>query len=210
MTLSERLKILREKAGLSASALSKKADLSKNSVSQIEDNPSRSPSVDNVAKLASALGVSFSYLALGLEEEISRGKDVSQATPWTPPTAGGERPDLEDARRKLPQTLAPSAREPSLYKLRISIATFGYMQGDVLVVDLRRPAKDGDVVLAQMMDLADGSSSIIVRRLFSPFLISPALEEPNPVIVADGARTKVIGVVAASFRAPQLDYLSPI
>lgn len=190
-------------------ALSDKAGLSKNSVSQIEANPDRSPSVENVASLARVLGVPFSYLALG-EDDSAKQVYRDEAIQWVPPAAGGERPDLDDARRRLAQTLAPRAREPLLYKLSVTVATFGYLKGDVLVVDMKRPAKDGDIVLAQMMDLSDGSSSIIVRRLFSPFLISPSQDEPNPVIVADGARTKVTGVVAASFRAPQLDHFNPI
>lgn len=209
MTLSERLKNLRERSGLSAAVLGEKAGLGKNTVKQLEDDPARSPSVQNAINLAKVLGVSLSYLALG-EEDAEREPEKDQAKPWTPPNAGGERPDLEDARRRLPQTLAPSAREPALYRLSVDIATFGYRQGDILIVDMKKPAKDGDIVLAQMMDLTDGSSSILVRRLFSPFLITPSLDERNPVIVADGARTKVIGVVAASFRAPQLDHSSPI
>ena len=207
MNLSERLKFLREKAGLSASALSKKAQVSKNYVSQIEDSPTASPSVDNVMKLAKALGVSFTYLALG-EEEVGKKSERDQATPWTPPAGGGERPDLDDSRRKLPQTMAPNAREPAMYRLNLTFAELGYRKGDIIVVDLKKPATDGDVVLAKVMDLSDGSSRLIVRRLFSPFLISAELDEPIPMIVADGARTVILGVVAASFRAPQLDHPS--
>jgi transcriptional regulator with XRE-family HTH domain len=204
MTLSERLKLLREKAGLSATALSLKANLSKNTVSQLEDDPDRSPSVQNAINLAKVLGVSFSYLALG-EEDTVRTPERDQATPWTPPSGGGERPDLDECRRKLPQTMAPNAREPALFKLNITVTELGYRSGDIIVVDLKKTAKDGDIVLAKVMDLSDGSSSLIVRRLFSPFLISSALDEQLPMIVADGARTTILGVVAASFRTPQLD-----
>lgn len=208
MTLAERLKNLREKAGLSALALSEKAGLGKNTVKQLEDNPDRSPSVDNAISLARVLGVSFSYLALGDEAEPTQKRTKDQTEPWTPPTAGGERPDLDECRRRLPQTMAPNAREPALYRLNSTLREFGYRRGDIIVVDLKKPAKDGDIVLSRVMDLSDGSSSLIVRRLFSPFLISAELDEPMPMIVADGARTTVLGVVAASFRAPQLDYPS--
>lgn len=195
---------------MSASGLSLKAKLSKNTVTQLEKDPKRSPTVENAISLADALGVSLSYLALGEDESPKRLGDQNQATAWAPPTSGGERPDLDDSRRRLPQTLAPNAREPALFKLSVTFGDLGYRKGDVVVVDLKRQAKDGDIVLARVMDLSDGSSTVILRRLFSPFLISAGLDENMPVIVADGSRTVIMGVVAASFRAPQLDHSSPI
>lgn len=62
MSLSERIRVLRERAGLSSSELAVKAGLSKGYLSQLEAGEASNPTIDKVKRLAEALGTEAAYL----------------------------------------------------------------------------------------------------------------------------------------------------
>lgn len=203
--LATRLRELRTRAKRSASELSIAAGLSKNTVAEIENNPTRSPRLEAVQSLARELGVSLSYLAEGkIENARSDGFEESDAQQWDLPPPAGQRPDLIDTTNRLLRTLAPEARNPTSYRLVKGAAGFGLLSGDVLVVDLKARPENGDLVLATVADLSTGHATTVLRRLMAPYLISSEYHEGEPPLVADGARTAVVGKVVASFRAPQI------
>lgn len=68
-TLAERLKIAREKAGLSQAQLGEKIGLSQQSVAKIENGETRQPR--KIKEIAVALGVSQTWLLLGMDENGS-------------------------------------------------------------------------------------------------------------------------------------------
>lgn len=68
-TLAERLKIAREKAGLSQAELGEAIGLSQQSVAKIENGDTQQPR--KIKEIAKALGVSQTWLQLGVEENGS-------------------------------------------------------------------------------------------------------------------------------------------
>lgn len=73
-TFAERLKFARELRGYTRNALSERADLSRNSVLHLEDNPDASPKLSTVTALASALEVDEAWLATGTGKAPKAGK----------------------------------------------------------------------------------------------------------------------------------------
>lgn len=204
MTIAARLRELRERSGRSARDLSTAAGLGVNAVSQIENNPDRSPSIDVIRAIAKSLGVSPMYLIDGETGNRSDGFSENDAEPFALPSGGGERPDLTDLRRRLPEVLAPEGRTLATYALRVRMAGFDLSAGDVLIVDLKTPARAGDLVLATVADLATGSATTLLRRFLAPYLIANDPGADLAPLVVDNYRTVILGRVAASFRAPQL------
>lgn len=205
MTLGTRLRELRIRAGLSARELSLKAGLSQSTVNDIERKPDTSPRLSSVEALAQTLGVSLAYLAEGrTDNEGPPGMRESDAAPWRLPPPSGQRPDLADPQRRLPQLLAPRGRTLETYSLSHDMPGFGLYSGDVLVIDLKTPPEAGDLVLATVVDLSTGSGSTVLRRFLPPYLISGDPTLDRVPLVVDNARTSILGRIAASFRAPDL------
>jgi transcriptional regulator with XRE-family HTH domain len=205
MSLGERIRLTREKAGKSAREVSIAAGLSPGTVQAIESNPNKSPRLENVQSIAEVLGVSLSFLAEGkVSNSRVDGFNESDAEPFIPRPPAGQRPDLVDPHRQLPQILAPSGRQLATFRLRSSMPGFALMPGDVLVVDFKTPAKAGDLVLANVADLALGSASTVLRRFLPPYLVANDATSDSVPLVVDNHRTSIVGRVAASFRAPQL------
>ncbi|WP_373393604.1 XRE family transcriptional regulator [Raoultella ornithinolytica] len=73
-TLAERLKIAREKAGLSQAELGEAIGLSQQSVAKIENGDTQQPR--KIKEIAKALGVSQTWLQLGIEENGSLSEFV--------------------------------------------------------------------------------------------------------------------------------------
>lgn len=80
MTIGERIKILREKAGLSQDALASRLSVSRAAVAQWEGNKTR-PTMDNVRKLASALDSTSVYLLDGSNPDQEAINSFEQS--WT-------------------------------------------------------------------------------------------------------------------------------
>lgn len=74
-TFGERLARLREDAGLSQSALSRRIGTSQSAISQIEAGE-RSPSYGMLVQLADALGVTMAYLVGAAVEQLSPAEEV--------------------------------------------------------------------------------------------------------------------------------------
>jgi transcriptional regulator with XRE-family HTH domain len=68
MTLGDRLKRLRELAGLSQNELANRAGVSRPIISDLESNKRRNTTVDTAKRLARALGVSLDML-VGMDED---------------------------------------------------------------------------------------------------------------------------------------------
>lgn len=206
MSIGGRIAHVRGQLNRSAREVSLAAGLSPNTVSELEKDPNRSPSVKTLKAIADQLRVSDVWLMNGdTDNHGPAGFSESDAVSWSgPPIPGVPQSQSEAALQRTIRSLAPSARHPSTLKLRRNMPDFGLVAGDVLVIDLNSKAADGDVVVANVTDLTTGSGVTIVRRLFSPYLIAASITEREPSILADGTRTSIMGVVKASFRAPDI------
>jgi len=65
ITTGDRIKHLREKRGLSSRELSRIAGINNATISEVEGGKIKNPSVQNLVKIALALGVSLDFLVLG-------------------------------------------------------------------------------------------------------------------------------------------------
>ena len=201
----ERLRLAVERSGRSQREVSTAAGLGPGYVNDMLAKADRSPTLDNARALARVLRVEPSWLmGVASPESVPQGFSENQAAPWIVPAAPGQRGDLEGPRRALIAALAPSAQNAATFVASTNLLAFGLLAGDVLIVDLKARAKDGDLVLATVADLYTGEASTIVRRLGTPYLLSGDPTDKTPLHVVDGARTVVMGPIVASFRAPAL------
>ena len=198
-TLRDRLKRTMDQHGLTARQLSLAAGLNKGYVGDVLAHPERSPSVAAIEGIARVLHVSPGGLVEG--DSVRRGMGESHARPWEPATPG-QRPDLAAFHRQLARGLTPDARQPATLELTRGFPTFGYLAGDVVVIDLKRAPQDGDLVVCTLMDWESGAQTTLVRLWLDPFLVSADPNDPQPKLVHDGQRVAVKGPILASFRAP--------
>jgi len=202
--MHDRIRDTVQRAGRSHREISKAAGLSPSFVSDLLADESF-PRADKLRALAHALGVSAGWLLEGHVSNTPTGLAEDQAEPWQLPAGSGQRPDVGIARRQVIRALAPHARSPETYRMSVTAAAFGLLKDDVLIVDLKGgDPKPGEIVLATVADLSSGAATTIVRRYMPPYLVSADPKENETPLVADGARTVIMGRVVASVRAPQL------
>ncbi|MCO5091969.1 hypothetical protein [Bosea sp. (in: a-proteobacteria)] len=79
-----------------------------------------------------------------------------------------------------------------------ALEIFGYIPGDVLVVDSNAEPEDGDIVVAQNYDLR---TETVFRLYQKPYLLAGATDRiVRPPLVEDGRRVVIRGVVIAQYR----------
>jgi transcriptional regulator with XRE-family HTH domain len=88
-----------------------------------------------------------------------------------------------------------------------ALETAGYLPGDVLVVDVNAPPKEGDVVCAEVYDLR-GKVETVFRLFVPPFIVPASLAHNmfKPMLI-ETERARVVGTVIASCR-PRLSLLA--
>ncbi len=88
-----------------------------------------------------------------------------------------------------------------------ALEAFGYLPGDVLVVDLNATPQDGDVVCAQLFD-RNGEAETVFRILEHPFLVAATMDRSTvkPLLVNND--TVVIRGVVTSSHRPRLTKLA--
>jgi SOS-response transcriptional repressor LexA len=82
-----------------------------------------------------------------------------------------------------------------------SLDLLGILPGDVLMVDQNRRPKAGDIVCAQITDLATGRTETVMRRFEPPFLTTySAKMGPGRPEAVDDERVVIMGVEAGVIR----------
>ncbi|WP_127523641.1 helix-turn-helix transcriptional regulator [Mesorhizobium sp. Z1-4] len=80
----------------------------------------------------------------------------------------------------------------------------GVYPGDVLMIDQNRRARAGDVVCAQLTDLATGRAETVMRRFEPPYIVTHSAKtgpsRPEPV---DDERVVIMGVEVGIIRPRQ-------
>lgn len=199
-TLHDRLEKTVAASGRSRRDISIAAGLAPGTLSDILNNRTRSPSVENVRALARELRVTASWLIEGTGDNRPPGFSEGDLSGWTPPAPSGQRPDLDQTR--LARLLAPRAASPATLRLRHAMPGAGLEAGDIVVIDLKTTARQGDIVAVQVIDMESGEAATMLRRYLPPYLAP--LGAGGETYLADGARSSIMGPVVASFRAPQI------
>lgn len=120
------------------------------------------------------------------------GFSESQAKLWTPPK------DFHSS--ALIAALKAIARHGQTYEIARPSPSLGLLMGDILIIDLNTPPKDGDVVLIGLQ-VTEGPDDVqtLVRRLQKGFAVSADPGEVQPIVeLGDQAAWR--GTVLSMFR----------
>lgn len=178
--LGENLRRLRDARGWSQEALAKRAGLTQSRVRAIETGETASPRVDTLAKLAAALEVAPEALT------GASGGMAEQAQPFA------------HAPRDLVFRLSPRAGHPVAFRITGDMPSFGLLDGDAAVVDLKGAAAAGDIVIATIADAATGAARTMVLRYLPPALVG---HDARSVTPCDSNTVAIMGPVVAVFRS---------
>lgn len=85
------------------------------------------------------------------------------------------------------------------YRLRRDFMGFGYLRGDVLMIDMGAEPQYGDMVIATLSDPTTDAHSTVVRRYLGDWLAEDSPAAPL-LKVADDQTFGILGVVRGSFR----------
>lgn len=90
--------------------------------------------------------------------------------------------------------------EPWLMK-SWALDMLGILPGDVVIIDKNRRPKAGDVVVAQLTDLATGKSEAVMRRFDPPFVMTASAKMgPAKPEQVDDERVVILGVECGVIR----------
>lgn len=130
--------------------------------------------------------------------QLRPGFAESDAVPFT----GGPAPDHKS--RSLAEALGAGRAGVDIWTVRTRALMFlGFMVGDQILVDANAAerARAGDVVLAQVYNLATGTATTMLRSYQPPVLVAASPDDDDRrVYVVDGNNVSIRGVVVASWR----------
>lgn len=179
--IGERLKLLREKLGLSQMELSHKSGISQPSIARIEAGRQQNLKTETIERLAAALEIPLSHL---LEEALTVSEDVShyEAARMIPVIAlqkfiaSGCRLRIGDK----PERFEPSLSRDSSALFVTSCSSLGsdIEDGDLLLIEPSSRINEGDTVLSILK-----GRHCIGRIYYQPsmWIIQPLKSEAAPV-----------------------------
>lgn len=90
--------------------------------------------------------------------------------------------------------------EPWIMK-SYALDLMGILPGDILMIDRNRRAKAGDIVCAQLTDLATGRAETVIRRYDPPYIVTLSAKiGPTRPEVVDDERVVILGVETGMIR----------
>jgi hypothetical protein len=142
--------------------------------------------MESLEKVAKALGVTVDWLrgddnkAPTPKPVIRAGFAESQAEPWQPPPTL----DTADSTAAL-DWIGENAKHPVHYRVTATVPSLCIQAGDILVVDLNAPPKDGDIILVGATRPDGQSTATLIRRHISGMAISAEPSDPHPALHLD-------------------------
>ena len=165
-------------SGLKPSALARRAGLSTTTLTRAHNDPewSGTLSTRTITAVARVAGLR----PPGAAAHITRGFAENDIEPFE-----GDQRAIGNAR--------------DMWRVNTRILEHaGFMPGDEIVVDLNTSPRDGDAVIAQVLD-RNGEAETVLRIYEPPYLTARASSPPKPILI-DGERVAVLGVVVESRR----------
>ncbi|WP_156899382.1 hypothetical protein [Pleomorphomonas koreensis] len=181
--------------GLPPSTLGHRAGMSKSTLTRFLNSPDYAGnlSTKNIAALAALAEVK------PLEFPGKRGGFTeAEAAPYQPPENANALDSSARAIREL--CSGRNGRDPWTMKSAV-LDMAGILPGDIMIVDMNKRPKSGDLVCAQVYDWRSQTAETIMRMYDPPFLVSQSHTMPSakPLMVDD--ETVVIkGVIDAVLR----------
>lgn len=174
-------------------AVSKKAKRSDSWLRKILDKPGRVPRGANLSDLANALETNVEWLLHG-KDGPEAGFAENEASVYVPT---GERPyDSAVAA----ETEGRDTVDPWVIRGG-SLEALGIMSGDVLIADMSReivegPLSDGDIVVAQIVDMDNLKARTVIRQIRAGMLVSAPRDPSKAEFIRMDDRTVAIKAVA--------------
>lgn len=188
------VRALADHTGLAPSALGKRAGMSGTTVTRfLASDDDSMLSTDKIAMLAK-------YAGVRPHEYPNRrgGFSEAEAEPYREPEVLNAIDGSARAIREL--CMGRNGRDP--WTIRTAVLDLaGILPGDVVIVDLAKQAKSGDLVCAQVYDWRADRAETIMRMYDPPFLVSQShtLPSTKPLMVDDDA-VVIKGVIDAVIR----------
>lgn len=188
----QHLGALLKERGMTQAELSRQTDLSPGQLSLMISGQ-RGYSRESINRIAAALKVSPAEI---LQEDARATPIRSDAE-----AGSGETQLLPDILR----ALAPDASAPAIYVSGRAIPGANISTGDQLIVDLKRTARLGDLVLAQVVDPDTSASMAVIRRWIDPHLVETGVSSDAPVITISNGQFEhywcnILGPIIAVIR----------
>lgn len=148
----------------------------------IEARLTKPPKRGEKTALARAMGIKLDQLSKILkgERQISTvelpglltffGESIGQTSGFEESAA--EAYVASESTMTLIRRAMPHISNPATYKAKTAALAFGILQGDVLILDMKDPPANGDVVIASLSDDETGIAQTVIRRMVSGSLIS--------------------------------------
>jgi plasmid maintenance system antidote protein VapI len=180
-----------ETSGRSARSVARDAGVPYDRVKNLVQGKSQSTSVETARKLAHAFGKTLEAFEAQTDTAVETQPHglADQARPFIPRS----RSEAET----LAGVLAPDSTHTTLWRVRTSAAWLGILSGDVLVIDMKRVATSGEVVLANVEDPTTGEAQTRIGTLTGGRLLSGEPGEGGVPIL----RVRVQGPVVAVVRS---------
>lgn len=180
---SERLKQARVEQGLASAAEAARRFGWTTSTYAGHENGSRGMKMDAAEKYARAFHVSPEWLMFGGGRSLeARTKPVSSqrgfAEPEVEPIGQASALKLRSIAAK---AAADDGTETTTFVVKKSTPALFIRKGDLIIINLRLPAKDGDIVVANQVDLITSAATTLIRQLAGTMLVVGAEAEPIPL-----------------------------
>lgn len=176
--------------GMSAAEASRQATGSPDLIRNWSRRDKGGPSATSLAKLAPILGVTVGWLMDGETDRQVTGMSEDAAS-FTP-KPGSHNPIAE--------IFTSSGQNVAMtHRVSVAMPAFGMLPGDLLVCDLSRLPRPGELAIATVTDEEAGSAISLVRRYLPPWLLSgeltsdPKLERTDLLGVT--IRYPIVGVI---------------
>lgn len=206
--ITRRLKDIRERAGLTVREMAQRLGVSPSGYNHYE-TPSRFKDAFLPMAVAIKIARAIEGTAVDPQEVLAMaGKGV------TLPKAGNQNPGFaesaspfsfqehptqrDDPQRHWRALFGPAASTPASFVLHSSHPAFGLLRGDVLICDLARAPRPGELALITIADDDAATSATTLRRYLPPYLMpgdmndAPTLRMDDPGVTV---RYPVIGSV---------------
>jgi len=205
--VTEALKKLRDRAGISVREMARRVGLSSSGYSHYE-SPARFKAPVLPLQEAQRFARALQPEGIGESEVMALTGlfGIAVANPQTPSQSAGFSDDaapflFQPAANTDPvrALFGTTARNPAVtHRAQTSMPDFAILPGDLLVCELSRSPELGEIVVATLVDEQLGTSSSLVRRFLPPYLVAgdgatPAFIKINPATVT--VRFPIIGTI---------------
>ncbi|MDO6483073.1 helix-turn-helix domain-containing protein [Shimia thalassica] len=162
----------------------------------------KTPSIETLNRILSATGASAAEL-YG-ESETSNKLDAELADPapsgFSEPTAAPFSPKNATTTNRAIKDLFPKTKHITTYTLSQSIPGFLLSSDDILIIELQGTPKDGDLVIANLVDMDTGEAKTVARRKFSDWLIPADMKIPANNTNTENPSCSILGIISGSIR----------